>query len=410
MHILFITDNFSPEVNAPASRTFEHTREWIKEGHQITVITSAPNFPKGKVYPGYKNKLWSYERMDGITVLRVWTYITANEGFIKRALDFLSFMVSSFLASFFVRKVDIVIGTSPQFFTIISAWAISGTKKIPFVFELRDLWPESIEAVGAMQNSYILNILEKLSFYLYTRADLIVSVTNSFKDNLIARGIKEDKIIVVTNGVDRFNYKPSLKDQSLIDEFNLNNFFIVGYFGTHGMAHSLATILDAALILQENHKNHKIKFLFLGDGAEKNKLINIAKSIKLDNILFLDSVSKDKISKYWSLLDVSIVHLKKTNLFKTVIPSKIFECMGMGIPILLGVQGESETIIKKYSAGVLFEPENSNQLALKILSLIRNENTRKKISSNALLAVSDFDRTVLAHKMLNKIEELAKRS
>ena len=142
MHILFLTDNFPPEVNAPASRTFEHCREWVRAGHKVTVITGVPNFPRGKVYEGYSNRLWQRETMEGIQVIRVWTYITANAGFAKRILDYQSFMVAATLAAPLVHKVDVVVGTSPQFFTVCAAYVISRFKRIPFVFELRDLWPE----------------------------------------------------------------------------------------------------------------------------------------------------------------------------------------------------------------------------------------------------------------------------
>jgi len=148
MHILFLSDNFPPEVNAPASRTFEHCREWVKAGHQVTVISCVPNFPKGRVYAGYRNRLWQTEIIEGIRLLRVWSYITANEGFVKRILDYQSFMVAATLAGLLVRRVDVVVGTSPQFFTVCAAWVLSVFKRIPFVFELRDLWPESIKAVG----------------------------------------------------------------------------------------------------------------------------------------------------------------------------------------------------------------------------------------------------------------------
>ena len=158
MHILFLTDNFPPEVNAPASRAFEHCREWVKAGHQVTVLTCAPNFPKGKVFGGYRNSLYQSEVIDDMRVIRVWSYITANEGFVKRILDYQSFMVTATLASPFVRGVDIVVGTSPQFFTACAAYVVSRMKRVPFLFELRDLWPESIRAVGAMKDSAVLDI------------------------------------------------------------------------------------------------------------------------------------------------------------------------------------------------------------------------------------------------------------
>ena len=181
MHILFLTDNFPPEGNAPATRTFEHTREWVKQGHKVTVITCAPNFPEGKVFDGYQNKWLSKERIEGIDVWRVKTYITANEGFLKRTLDFVSFMLSSFLFGLFSKKVDVVVGTSPQFFTVISAWALAKLKRVPFIFELRDIWPASITAVGAMKKSKMISLLEKIEMFLYRQADSIISVTHSFK-------------------------------------------------------------------------------------------------------------------------------------------------------------------------------------------------------------------------------------
>jgi len=187
MHILFLTDNFPPEANAPASRTFEHCREWVKAGHQVTVITCVPNFPKGKVFEGYRNKLWQSEEMDGIRVIRVWSYITANEGFAKRILDYVSYMVTASIAALFVRRVDLIIGTSPQFFTACAAYATSVMKRRPWVFELRDIWPESIRVVSAMKHSRVLDFLERVELFLYRKSTAIVSVTHAFKKNLIDR-------------------------------------------------------------------------------------------------------------------------------------------------------------------------------------------------------------------------------
>lgn len=203
MHILFLTDNFPPEVNAPASRTFEHCREWVRAGQRVTVVTCAPNFPAGKVYEGYKNRLWQMEWMDGIRVVRVWSYITANEGFIKRILDYVSFMATAVLAAPFIHKVDLVIGTSPHFFTVCGVYLVSRMKRVPFVFELRDIWPESIKAVGAMGDSPVIRLLEKVEMFLYWKAARIVSVTESFKRILIGRGVDGHKIAVITYRVDQ---------------------------------------------------------------------------------------------------------------------------------------------------------------------------------------------------------------
>src|SRR5262249_34979156 len=153
---------FPPEVNAPASRTAEHCQEWVRHGHRVTVVTCVPNFPTGKIFEGYRNRLWQRESVDGIQVLRVWTYITANEGFFRRTLDYVSFGVAATLGSSFVRDVDVVVATSPQFFAACAGWLVSVLKRRPFVFELRDLWPESIRVVGAMKEGIVLHLLQRV--------------------------------------------------------------------------------------------------------------------------------------------------------------------------------------------------------------------------------------------------------
>jgi len=406
MHILFLSDNFPPEVNAPASRTFEHCREWVRAGHQVTVITCAPNFPKGRVYKGYYNKLWQAEQMDGIRVVRVWSYITANEGFIRRILDYQSFMVTATLASFFVRGVDVVIGTSPQFFTVCAAWVVSALKRIPFVFELRDLWPESIKAVGAMQESAAIRWLERLEMFLYRRARLIVPVTHAFRDQLVERGISRGKVRVVTNGVDMSRFRPMPKDSALVAELGVEGKFVAGYVGTHGMAHHLETILDAAEKLRTEGLEGDFRFIFLGDGARKEALMQEAHRRGLSNVTFIDSVLKDEVARYWSVLDVSIIHLKRTGLFTSVIPSKLFECMGMGLPVLHGVLGESADIVRNENVGIVFEPESSDQLVAHLKALRADRLSYEGYRRNCLLAAKKYDRTALAMQMLNLLTQL----
>jgi glycosyltransferase involved in cell wall biosynthesis len=400
MHILFLTDNFPPEVNAPASRTFEHCKEWVRSGHDVTIVTCVPNFPKGRVFKGFQNRIWQTQYIDGIHVVRVWTYITANEGFFKRIFDYLSFMISSFLASFFIPKVDLIIGTSPQFFTVFSAYMVSLFKRVPWVFELRDIWPESIRAVGAIKSSRILDHFERLELFLYDKASAIVSVTHAFKTNLINRGVDELKIHVVTNGVDMGRYSHRRKDKELVEKYNLQNKFVAGYIGTHGMAHALNTILDAARTLRNSKNGDSFKFILLGDGANKNQLQDRAKQEGLSNVIFIDTVPKNDVVRYWSILDVSIIHLKKTELFKTVIPSKLFECMGMGIPILHGVQGESAKIVEAEEVGVLFEPENEHDLISGLHCLAEDKELHQKIKSNCLETAINYNRSKLALEML----------
>jgi glycosyltransferase involved in cell wall biosynthesis len=371
----------------------------------VTVITCAPNFPKGKVFDGYQNRAFQTETIEGIEVIRVWSYITANEGFVRRILDYLSFMASAIVASPRVHDVDLVIGTSPQFFTAVAAYVVSRMKRIPYVFELRDLWPESIKAVGAMKDSFAIRMLERLEMFLYRKAARIVSVTESFKQVLIRRGIEGTKIEVVTNGVDVSQFKPRLKDPELTRKLGLEGKFVAGYIGTHGMAHALETLLQAA----DRLRGQNFAFIFLGDGARKQALREMADQMKLDNVVFIDSVPKADVPKYWSLLDVSIIHLRKTELFTTVIPSKMFECMGMGIPVLHGVEGESADIVRREQVGIPFEPEGVDQLCEALRSLKSDPARLARFREQCLRAAGNYDRTYLALRMLKVLEDAAAR-
>ncbi len=409
MHILFLTDNFPPESNAPASRTFEHCREWVRAGHTVTVITCAPNFPKGKVFDGYSNRLWQQEVVSGIRVIRVWSYINANEGFVKRILDYQSFMLSATLAAPFVRSVDVVVGTSPQFFTACAAYLVSRMKRIPFVFELRDMWPESIKAVGAMKDSAVIRVLERIEMFLYHKAARIVTVTYAFKNTLMRRGINNQKIEVVTNGVDLSRFSPQAKDAQLLTQHRLDGKFVAGYIGTHGMAHALETLLRAAKILQQTPGAENIHVLFLGDGARKAELVKQTQEMGLGNVLFLDAVPKDQVKRYWSVLDVAVIHLRKTELFTTVIPSKLFECMGMGLPVLHGVAGESADIVVREKVGEVFESENEQQLVEGLLCMRDQPEAYAGYQQHGLEAAIRYDRRHLALKMLQVFNDLIEK-
>ena len=404
MKILFLTDNFPPEVNAPANRTYEHCKEWVKAGVEITVITCAPNFPKGKVYDGYKNKWKQIEYIDGIKVIRVWTYITANEGFVKRILDYISFSITSFLAGLFI-KTDVIIATSPQFFTALSGRWLSFFKRKPWVFEVRDLWPESVVAVGAMKRNRAIRFFEWLEIRLYKSATKIVVVTDSFKQNIIQKGIKSEKIDVFKNGANLALFIPQPKDEQLLNELSLKGKFVFAYIGTHGMAHGLSFILDAVSSIQNTHPH--FHFLFIGDGAERNNLLVQTKNLKLTNVTFIESVSKKEVVRYLSLMDVALVNLRKSDTFLHVIPSKIFEAAAMEKPILLGLQGETQGIIEKYNAGICFEPENSEEFIQGAIDLSDSIIYTEKVKGCKELAQA-FDRTKIAIEMLKQIEMILK--
>lgn len=401
MKILFLTDNFPPEVNAPASRTFDHCREWAKNGDEVTVITCAPNFPQGKVYPGYKNKFWQEERIEGIRVIRVWSYIVANKGFLKRTLDFISYSVSSFFAGLFVKS-DLIVATSPQFFTALSGRALSFWKRTPWVMEVRDLWPESIKTVGAMKDNAFIRHFEWQEKRCYKSAKKIVVVTDSFREKLIERGIPSEKIAVVKNGVDRSLFVPQQKDTELISKLKIDGKTVIGYIGTHGMAHKLDFIIQTASKLKDT--NPEYHFLFIGNGAEKEKLLKLKVDLMCDNVTMLDSVPKAEVKNYISILDVCLINLRKSDLFTTVIPSKIFENAAMEVPILMGVEGEAKEIVENYNAGICFEPENEEDFIAK-LKIVTNPENQKVFKVGCKGLAIDFDRKNLAEKMLNVLHQ-----
>ena len=400
MRILFLTDNFPPETNAPATRTYEHCLKWINMGYMVTVITCFPNFPKGKVFEGYTNKLYQKENIDGITVIRVWSYITTNSGFVKRIIDYVSYALTSFLFGLFV-KTDLIIATSPQFFTAISGRMLSLFKRVRWVMEVRDLWPDSIAAVGSMnKSSKAFIILKKIEHHLYLSASKIVVVTDSFKKYVIKdHQIIPKKVGVFKNGVLISNFKKP-KPNALValkESLGLKNKIIISYLGTHGLAHGLKFILESISKIP----NPDIHFLFIGDGAEKENLIKYSKTLHSKNFTFLESVTKSEIPLYIEISDYSLVNLKKSDEFKNVIPSKIFENIAMYKPILLGVEGESKELIDDYEVGVCFKPENKESFLNAIKDIQKLDRESFKVNCNKMLA--DFDRNNIAENLIKFI-------
>jgi len=401
MRILFLTDNFPPEINAPATRTYEHCLKWINMGYQVTVITCFPNFPKGKVFKGYTNKLYQKENIDGISVIRVWSYMAENNGFVKRIADYISYALTSFIFGLFV-KTDLIMATSPQFFTAISGSMLSFFKRTPWIMEVRDLWPDSIVAVGSMNKSSItFKILKKIEHCLYLSASKIVVVTDSFKKYLIKKHqIKAEKVGVFKNGIiiNNFN-KPKLNDLiALKESLGLENKIIISYIGTHGLAHGLKFILESISKIS----NPNLHFLFIGDGAEKQNLIDYSNTLSSKNFTFLDSVTKSEIPLYIDLSDYSLVNLKKSVEFKNVIPSKIFENIAMHKPILLGVEGESKKLINDYEVGVCFEPENKESFLNALQDIQKLDRESFKVNCNKMLV--DFNRNIIAENLIKFID------
>jgi len=405
VNILFISENFPPETNAAATRVFERAVYWVRWGHAVTVITQAPNFPQGKLFPGYRNDWRNIELVDGIRVVRVKTYISENRGVVRRALDFLSFGVTATLAGWRELKPDVVVATSPQFFAAVAAWLTGKIRRVPFVFELGDLWPLSISAVGAMRKGMALELMEKLELRLYRDSAAVAALTHAFKRNLVSRGIDAAKIHVVLNGVDLPRYAPRPREEMLAAEWGLTGRFVVGYVGTHGMAHGLINVLDAAERLTGEPQ---IRFLFVGAGAERQMLIDAADERALPNVTFALSQPKEEMPTVWSLCDVALVHLKDSPAFADVIPSKIFEAMAMGLPILFAAPaGEASEIIARHRAGIWVPAGDPAGLAEAVRRLARDVEARTRFAQAALAAAPHHTREIQAREMLAVLQQAA---
>ena len=403
MRILFLTENFPPETNAAATRVFERACYWAEWGHEVTILTCAPNFPDGQIYEGYKNRWHQMEEMQGIRVVRVKTYVAANRGTVKRTLDFLSFMFTAFGAGLFERRPDVVAATSPQFFAAVGGWALGFVRRVPFVFELGDLWPASIVAVGAMRPSFGLRMMEKLELFLYRRSAAVAALTHAFKRNLVGRGIDADKISVVINGVDTWRYGPRPRDPELAGETGLADKFVVGYVGTHGMAHALLNVLDAAERLRDRPE---IAFLLAGGGAERDMLMAEAARRGLANVVFLARQPKERMPAVWSLCDVALVHLKDSPVFREVIPSKMFEAMAMGLPILMAApEGEASAILAADGAGLHVAAEDPDALAGAARRLSDEENLRTALAAASLAAAPRHSRETQARDMMAVLQQ-----
>jgi colanic acid biosynthesis glycosyl transferase WcaI len=384
-----------------------HAKRWVQRGHHVNIVTSFPNYPDGKVYGGYRQSLFKRESLDSINVLRVPTLIFPNRGIFLRILDFLSFMFASSVASFFVGRPDVVLATSPQFFTAVSGWFVSRVYRRPFVFEIRDLWPDSIVAIGAMKEGRAIRFIRVIEQFLYRQADLIVTVTWSSRDLLMARGIDGDKIVVVSNGIDVGQLTPGPAPIELRQRLGLENKIVVSYVGAVGMAHGLQLILDAA----QDCRNRlpEVHFMIVGSGAELRDLQLQAGERALGNVTFIGRVAHAEIVNYWRLSDMTLVLLKDTPLFRTVIPSKIFEAMATGTPIITNVRGELQTLLEPLGTAVMIEPSNLNALVDAIETLARSPARRQALAAAAAKAAKRYDRVVLADKMLEAMRALSNR-
>ena len=410
MHFVFFTHYFPPEGNAPASRTYEHCKRWVEAGHEITVITCAPNVPNGIVYEGYKNSIWPQrEEIDGIKVIRVWTYVAANAGGARRILNYLSYLFSAlFCFLFFVRRPNLVISTSPQLFCGLTGTFASWLKWCPFLLEVRDIWPESIVTVGAMKKGILFRFLETIEKWMYLSATHIVAVGKGYRDNILSKVDVADRISVITNGVDLDSFPRCPPSQSFRDQYELGDKFTCAYVGTIGMAHGLSVVAEAAVRIRELGRTD-VAFCLVGDGANKNAIEQeVSNADVSDLVKFTGRLPKEDMPTVLATADCLLIHLRKSDLFATVIPSKMFEAMAMQKPIIMAVQGESADIVKQSGAGICIESENAEQLVDSLLKLCDDKALYQSLCESGRTFVGqNYTRDALASEYLEIIEKVA---
>jgi glycosyltransferase involved in cell wall biosynthesis len=409
MKIAYLCQYFLPEIGAPSARVSELSSAWVELGHEVTVITGLPNHPTGLVPPKYRRVIFRKERLDGIEVWRNWLYATPNEGFIKKTLSHVSFMLSSALLSTpRLQGFDVLIVSSPTFFCVLTAWFMSNMRRVPFVFEVRDLWPGIFVELGVLKNRLVIRLLECVEMFLYRSASRVVVVTESFANNLRNRGVPDAKIMTITNGVDANFFTPCASENSVRRDHGLNGKFIVLYIGAHGISHALGRILDAAELTADDSE---ICWVFVGEGAEKAHLIARAREKGLSNVRFIPGQPRILMPAWYAACDVALVPLRNIPLFEAFIPSKMFEIMACGRPIIGSVQGEARRILDASGGAVTVEPEDANGIAAAVRCLKSQESLRRKMGeSGRNFVMAHFRRQDLARDYATLLETVAREA
>jgi colanic acid biosynthesis glycosyl transferase WcaI len=406
--ILFVTPNYPPEKGAKQVRISETAKRLVQCGHQVTVLTTVPNYPTGIVPPEYHNGKSREEIRDGVHIVRVWSYIRPNKGFFQRILAQLSFgCLSPLLGARKVGRPDVIIVESPPLFDAFAARMLSWLKKCPFIFTVSDIWPESAIQLGMLRNHIFIWLSERLERSAYQRADLVWVVTQGICDTLVARGVPKEKVFLLTNGVDTSEFRPYPQEQARV-ELGWDQRFVVLYAGTHGLSQGLATVLDAAQLLQDRAEIH---IVFVGDGAEKENLVAKAREMSLTNITFFDPMPHARMPLLLSACDVCLVPLRRLPLFQGALPSKMYEVMACARPIILGVEGEARRLVEKEAgSAIAVEPENARALASAILHLYKHPEEIERLGQQGRAFVeAHFDRDQLVAELDTRILELLQK-
>ena len=342
--------------------------------------------------------------MDGIRVLRCWLYAVPNRGVGRRGLDHLSFMLTA-LAFGLPRlgPVDVVIASSPTLFSAVSAWIMARLKRVPFVLEVRDLWPEAIVDLGLMRPGPAVSLLERLARFLYRQAARVVVVTEAFAERLAATGVPRAKLAVIPNGADTHLFSPECDGRSTRAALDLDGRFVVAYVGSHGLSHGLGAVLDAAA------EQPEVAFLLVGDGADRDRLMNERDRRQLRNVLMRPSVPKDQVPGLYAAADACLVPLRDVPLFETFVPSKLFEVLAAGRPVIGAVRGEARAILARSGGALLVDPERGDQLAHAVGRLRADPQLRAELGRRGrAFAEQYYDRDALARRYLQLLEDVVR--
>lgn len=401
MKIVYISQHFPPEIGAAQGRTFDMSKNLVKLGHDVSVLTTFPNDKK-------INKWFQKESIEGISVFRSFRVRDTKKSAKRRLANYLSFAFSCILTGITQKKPDIIYATSPQLFQGVSGYILSKIHRAKFVFEVRDLWVDFAEILGQFKNKKMLQFARKLESFLYRKADMLVVVTNGYKERLIAQGIPAEKIIVITNGVDPDTIEAPVTKQNLIAKYDLENQFIVLYAGNIGAAQGLECVIEAADQLKD--QKLPITFIFIGEGVAKDSLQSRANELELKNVLFLKSVPKKELQELYDIADLGLVILKEHPLFHITLPSKLFDYMAMNTPILLGVNGEAKNIVEEHEIGFYFQPENAKSLVDTLQSVLEQKEKLTEIKGNLYpTMLMHYNRKNIAADLSNALKNLTNK-
>ncbi len=399
MRILYLSQYFPPEVGATQTRAYEMARYLVSVGHQVTMLTEVPNHPSGIIPPEYRGKAYERASLDGIDVIRVWVKASPVKTLSTRMMFYITYMINAALAGLLLARgrYDVVYATSPPLFVGGAALALSYLRRIPLFFEVRDLWPESAVVLGEISSSRAAALAGKLEEMCYNRARCVVVVTEGIRRRLEERGFGA-KLALIPNGANTELFRPDPEaGAALRSELELGSRFLVIYAGIHGVAQGLETVLEAARVLQDEPDIH---FLFVGEGPQKGDLLNQRDALGLANVTMLAEQPRDSMPAYMSAAEVALVPLRRLELFRGALPSKMFDAWACSCPVLLSIDGEARQVLERADGGVFVEPEDPEQMARALMQLKGDPGQLRQFGKNGRCFVEEhYSRERLATQL-----------